>query len=420
MKRKVLYILLSVVIACGMWLYVITTDNPDSEETFYNIPVVLQNESVLTERALMLSLDKDPTVTLKLSGSRSSLNKLNSSNITITADLSKVYTAGKQTISYTITFPGDIPSNSIEVISRSPSEVTITVVERKTKEVPVEIEYVGSVPDGYRTDKENITLSTEYIYVTGPAEELEDITKARITVDLDGRTESISEVYTYVLCNDDGESIESDTLSVDTEEVTVVLTIQPYKDVELTLTVVPGGGATTDNTTITMDTDTIRISGTEQLLEDVGDTLNLGTLDLGQIEENTTIEYAIRLSDGITNLTGQDTVTVTVDFGELVTKQLRITNFEAVNVPEEYTVSIVTRVMTVTFRGSAEEIEALTADDVVIQVDFSSAEIGSDSYKALAWLDSQQFSTVGAIGSLTVDADVEYYVTDATEEETGG
>ncbi|MCD7859609.1 MAG: hypothetical protein LUH51_05485 [Firmicutes bacterium] len=420
MKRKVLYVLLSAVIACGMWLYVITTDNPDSEETFYNIPVVLQNESVLTERALMLSLDKDPTVTLKLSGSRSSLNKLNSSNITITADLSKVYTAGKQTISYTITFPGDIPSNSIEVISRSPSEVTITVVERKTKEVPVEIEYVGSVPDGYRTDKENITLSTEYIYVTGPAEELEDITKARITVDLDGRTESISEVYTYVLCNDDGESIESDTLSVDTEEVTVVLTIQPYKDVELTLTVVPGGGATTDNTTITMDTDTIRISGTEQLLEDVGDTLNLGTLDLGQIEENTTIEYAIRLSDGITNLTGQDTVTVTVDFGELVTKQLRITNFEAVNVPEEYTVSIVTRVMTVTFRGSAEEIEALTADDVVIQVDFSSAEIGSDSYKALAWLDSQQFSTVGAIGSLTVDADVEYYVTDATEEETGG
>ena len=47
MKNKVLYILLSVVVACGLWLYVITVVSPESRETFRDIPVVLQNEKAL-------------------------------------------------------------------------------------------------------------------------------------------------------------------------------------------------------------------------------------------------------------------------------------------------------------------------------------------------------------------------------------
>ena len=78
MRQKILYGLLALVVSFGLWLYVITVENPNSETTFYNIPVVLDNESVLTDRGLMVLNSKNPTVTLKLSGNRSHLNKLNS------------------------------------------------------------------------------------------------------------------------------------------------------------------------------------------------------------------------------------------------------------------------------------------------------------------------------------------------------
>ena len=71
MKRKIIYALLSVVIAFGLWIYVITTVSPEWEETYYNIPVVLNNETVLHDNGLMLLEEQTPTVTLKLSGKRS-------------------------------------------------------------------------------------------------------------------------------------------------------------------------------------------------------------------------------------------------------------------------------------------------------------------------------------------------------------
>ena len=47
MKNKVLAILMSVVVAFGLWMYVITVVSPESEKTYYDIPVVLQNKNIL-------------------------------------------------------------------------------------------------------------------------------------------------------------------------------------------------------------------------------------------------------------------------------------------------------------------------------------------------------------------------------------
>ena len=55
MKNKFVAVLLSLFLATAMWLYVITVESPGSQETIYNIPVVLANESVLTERGLMIT-----------------------------------------------------------------------------------------------------------------------------------------------------------------------------------------------------------------------------------------------------------------------------------------------------------------------------------------------------------------------------
>ena len=77
--------LLSVVVAFGLWLYVVTNVSQGDDKTFYNIPVVMEGESVLNERNLMITSVSTKNVSMHLSGTRSNLNKINSGNMGIDA-----------------------------------------------------------------------------------------------------------------------------------------------------------------------------------------------------------------------------------------------------------------------------------------------------------------------------------------------
>ena len=408
MKRKILYALLSAAIAFGLWLYVITTVNPDYEDTIYDIPVVLANESALNEHGLMLDMEKTPTVTLKLSGNRSDITKLDNSNITLVADLSKIYDAGEQQVSYSISFPGEIPNNSIEILSKSTGDfITLKIVERKSKEVPVALAYSGAVPEGFRTDKESMTLNPQTVTVTGPVSVVDQITQAVVAVDLTGKTETITESCTYTLCNEAGEAVDSEKITTDVAEVELSLKIQRYKEITLKLNVTSGGGATAENTQIDINPKTIQVSGSEQLLEALGDELVIGDLKLGELAGNIEgAEYEIKLPEGIENLTGKLKATVSVTLPDLVTRTFQVTNIRARSVPSGMSVKLVTEELTVTMRGPEDQIDELTEEDISVAVDFSQAKPGTDTYKALIYVDSTRFGDVGAVGPYTVTAEL--------------
>ena len=80
LKTKIFTALFSIVAAFALWLYVITVISPESEATFYNVPVILQGEGELADRGLMITSNANPTVTLRIAGNRSDLINLNSSN----------------------------------------------------------------------------------------------------------------------------------------------------------------------------------------------------------------------------------------------------------------------------------------------------------------------------------------------------
>ena len=56
-SSKIWTLLLSFLVAFGLWLYVITVVSPESEETYYDIPVTYQND-ILEERGLMIVSEK--------------------------------------------------------------------------------------------------------------------------------------------------------------------------------------------------------------------------------------------------------------------------------------------------------------------------------------------------------------------------
>lgn len=405
MKRKIIYGLLAVLISFGLWLYVVTVVNPEWEDTFYNIPVVLENEEILHERGLMLVSEEDPKVTLRLSGNRADMIKLNSSNITIRADLSRIYSAGEQSLSYSIVYPGDVPSNAFEILSQTPQQVTLSVVERKSKDVDVQIVFNGAVPEQYIAFKDKATLDYEKITITGPADVIDRIAAARVEVNLEQQKETISQQYSYILCDADGNVVESDWITANTDQVLYTLRIQQWKDISLRVDVIDGGGLKRQDCVITQSLDAIRVSGSEKQLADLDDELVL-VVKLAEIRESGTLSFDISLPEWATNLSEKSTVDVTVQIPVLATKEFTVSNIQAINT-DGMNVVFNTKEKLVTVRGPESALAEMTPQDLMIQVDFADAEAGTATFGAKVIIINPRFAdTTGAIGTYDVAATV--------------
>ena len=46
-KSKIINLLIAAVLACVLWVYVVTVERTDMEWDFYNIPVVMDGENIL-------------------------------------------------------------------------------------------------------------------------------------------------------------------------------------------------------------------------------------------------------------------------------------------------------------------------------------------------------------------------------------
>lgn len=408
MKNKVIRGVLSLLAAFALWMYVVSVVSPESEATFYNVKVEMPAaEEILKNRGLMITSGNNSTVTLRIAGNRSDLNSLTSSTIEVTADVSKIWEPGEHALSYEVTYPGNIPANALSIQNRNPDRVVITVEERVTETIPVQIQWKGEVPNGYILD-EDVEMDVTSIRVTGPKDTVESIAYAKIEINRD-QTQTIIERVPYVLCDEEGNAVDTTHLTWDAEDVSVVVRIQRLKEVSLAVEVIDGGGATEETSTIILDPATIQISGAESLLERIDDVLIIGTVDLGKLETDTEMTFPIILPDGITNETVISEVKVTVMFPELATKTLVIkaSNFRYTGVPENMELEFITQELEINVRGPKALIAALRESDVTVSVDVSSLQAGMSKVKAIINF-APSYAQVGTVGSYTISVNLNY------------
>lgn len=405
-KNKITAILLSLVIAFGLWLYVVTNVSQEAEYTIYNVPVVMEGEALLNEKNLMITSVSADDVDLTLSGSRSDLAKVNNSNMILKVNLGEISEPQeKKGLEYTPVYPGDVPTNALAIESRHPARIYVTVEARRNKEVPVEVIWIGSTPEGFMSDRENRVLDYDKVTVMGPASVADLIEKAVIEVDLNERRESISQDYRYTLCDKNGNPVDAELITTNVENVHLDVKIQQVKEVKLLAEIVYGGGATEKNTKVTIEPATIRLAGGGAVLEELGDSIQLGRIDLSAVEKSQKISLPITLPEGITNLSNITQADVDIQFSGLMVKSFEVENIEAVNVPEELEAEIIEKKLTIILRGPAADLMKITEADIVIRADLTGAVVGTSTFKATVHF-GEEFSMIGAVRSYSVTANV--------------
>ena len=403
-RSKLFSALLSAVIAFGLWFYVITVDNPNFKDTVYDIPVTFVGEASLNEKGLILAGQPDTVVDLTLSGNRSEVIKCDKSNITIKVDLSKIDTEGTHELDYAISYPADIPRNSITEDSRYPGTISVAVAKWSRKEVPVNVICQGTVPDGFIADTENVVKDYNMVAIQGPSAVVDQIEEAQIIVDLNDKKESISDPFRYTLVNKAGEPVDAERIEVNVEEIHLDLKIQCVKDVKLVINVVEGGGATASSAVLTYDPQTIKVAGSVQALEGLEEIV-LGTINLADYLETTVFTYEIPELEGVTNLSNVTEVTAKLSFPSLVIREFTIEEFRIEGLPEGMKAEIITVKLPVKIRGAYGDMSRLNLEDIIATVDFTGAQIGTSTFKVnLTFVEG--FQQLGAVGSIVVTATV--------------
>ena len=402
-KRKILYLLLSVMLAFSLWVYVITVVSPESEDTFYDVPVVLKNEDLLKDKELMLILEELPTVDLKLTGNRSDLVRLNKSNITVMADLSRIYEPGDYELNYDVSFPADVSGGAIGLQSKTPSVIKLTV-ERKITDKPVDvvIRETGAVPADYIVQEQ--TLSTQQVLISGPKSVVDQIVVATIDVNMDNRDKTFTEEgLRFTLRDANGDPVDAQRVETDVGSVDLTVVVQKIKEIKLVVAVKDGGGATAKTSEIKIEPETIKVSGSAEDLEEL-DSLELGTINLADYAEDTTLEFDIVLPAGVKNVGNKETANVSIKFPDLNIAELTVTKFEAINVPAGMKAEILAQALAVRIRGPKARIEELTADDVKIVVDFKDSKAGNFNAHAQVVITNPAYASAGALGTYSVTA----------------
>lgn len=403
MKNKVSSIALSVLIAFGLWIYVITTVSPGYEDTFYNVNVNQEGTALLEERNLMLTYQSNSRVAISCSGNRTDVNKLDSGNITVKLDLSKVYEPGTMIpLQYSVSYPGDVPNGAITTTRKNPDTIYVTVEERREKTVPVEVVWVGATPEGFMSDRANAVLDHQEIIVVGPASVADLIEKAVVEVDLTERKESFHESFRYTLCDAEGNGVDAKMIKTNVEALQLQVSIRRIQELELQVDVTYGGGADAEHTSVSLDVPSIQVSGSEAALEDLGSVLTVGRINIADITGNEEIPMTIRLPEGITNESGISEVTATVRFDGLDTRKITVRTIVPVNVPQGMQVEVITQQLTVVVRGPKNLIGQLTEEDIRAEVDMTDGVAG-ESMKIPATIRfNEAFGQFGAVGVYNV------------------
>ena len=200
-NRKIFNIVLAIVLAVGVWMYVINVENPSGTGTVREIPVTVVGEDSLAERGLMVTEQNRDHVSLKLSGRKKTLMKLNRKNITLKLDVSSVTSEGEHTLSCKVDFPDTVGDN-VSISDWEDLHVTVTVEKQATKEIPVRGEFIGTEADNCLAGA--VTTDPETLVLKGPAKELEGISYALATVGGKEVRDTIVEQSSVVFMGPDG------------------------------------------------------------------------------------------------------------------------------------------------------------------------------------------------------------------------
>lgn len=217
--------LMSLLIACMLWVYVTMDKNPTTERG-YDVHL-----NQLNIPATMTVYNAPDTVRVRLRGPRTILNDKTGNEITASVDLKNVV-RGQQKL------PVQVRTRVGEVIAIIPKDVSLYVDILDHKTVPVNTRMVGAAREDMALG--NITIEPTNVEIRGAANQIAKISRVIAPIDVTDKNGNFEAESNLVAINDEGYDVPDMTITPN--RVTVKATMMPQMlTVELPVQVVYAG-----------------------------------------------------------------------------------------------------------------------------------------------------------------------------------
>ncbi len=374
-KNKTFEVILSVFLALCLWIYVVTVVTPEDDMTINDIPVVYSGEQEMrTERGLLISNKTSSVVSVKFHGARADLKRLEryKADLTVVVDTSTFTSEREYASGYEIVYPSALQDQAFQIVDRTPKTVRFTVEKLVTKTVPVKGVFGGSLANGFTAG--DLSFDLDSVTVSGPGSLVEHVQYAQAILDGTKVSATFSDTVALTLVDEAGEAIRSADLTLSATEVVATLSVLAEKEVPLKLTIVPGGGATEENSKIELSEQTVVLRGEKSALDGISE-LEVGELDLGIVRQNETLSFDVTAPENTQLVTEIEKLDVTVSFEGLDTRDAIVSEFLTEHVVENADEKLKARILTqsieIELRGPKEALEEVKDEDLIAVADLT-------------------------------------------------
>lgn len=405
-NSRIFWIIIALLASLTLWVYVIGQETEEYKRTFPGVKLELVGEDILLNSRNMVITDlSTSTVTVEISGPRRIVGSWSSDDLTAQVDVSKLTQSAFTSLQYTVKFPDGTDTSGVKTKSKTPETVNFMVSAQTKKIIPVVGSFEGSVAEGFTAETPEFEPSN--ITVFGPETYLKNISRAWVEFEKSDVSSTYSVDVGYQLQNEEGEECSTTGLSFSDDTVRATLRVLAVKEVPLTVDLIANGGATSANTKISIEPESITLAGDTSILSALN-RISLATIDLGDFESTFGSEYRIIYDDGLKNLSGITEAKVSIEIVGLETRSYAVQqeNMSCINVTEGYSAEVLSENLVVKLRGPKEQLEQVRGENIRVVADLKDFNTSVGQYMPPVKISVDGFPELGAMGDYTISIEI--------------
>lgn len=357
--------MVSLLAALLLWVIVAS-----SQGTLGKLPGKIQVKAINVADGLVAVYD-EKEVEVQILANPTDWQKISVSSFTAYVDL-----AGLPEGTYELDVQVTTTVSDIQIVSKSPKKILVSVERIVTKEVNINTKVEGSAAEGLVAG--NIELEPSLVEVSGPKSVVENITEVTAPIILNGEAKDFEKIVDVVAYSSNGEVV--DFLTFHPDQVLAKISIVQASNNKTVGVKVNTFGSPAENyfiSKVTVLPSTIDITGPSSVLQTIN-YIETEEIDISNISENYEIEVRLNIPRGAALQSGEENmveVLFTVekaDTSRTVTIDLEYVNLKTgLKLTDDSQKSIEISII-----GSQQTINSIVASDFIYQVDLSDFDSG--------------------------------------------
>ena len=385
LENNRILMILSIIIAFIIWMWVAIDKSPEVQTVITGVPVKINLEnSIPKQLGLQIFGESSFTVDVTVSGKKYITSTLTADDILVEANTNYVDSPGIKTLQLKVSSAND--RNDFKVSGSSANYIEVYFDTYKEIDMPLKGELTSTldskVPEGCILG--DLVCSTASVKISGPASEINRVTEVIATASVDAVLEKTTTFDPSIkLITNDGSQLEYS--KVNTED-TITMTAPVLKVVTL-----PTGidfrnapsyfvanplqfSVSPATVTVAIPIETVGITKTAIVdtidFADIINSYNSFTVDASSITNFKLMDSTIKRFRVSVNASAFEARTFTVPYSSITLANSR----------DDFKVALEGgRNASVTLIGTAEALEAVTAEDIKIRVDTADKTINPDT-----------------------------------------